>query len=64
VVKQPLNEGAVLGGLGAIAGGAFSGYHMRRKVSRNLPELGVALLEDALAIGGGILVTTLAAPQY
>jgi uncharacterized membrane protein len=62
VVKQPLKEGAVLGGFGAIAG-AFSGYHMRRKLSRNLPELGVALLEDALAIGGGILVTALATPD-
>jgi uncharacterized membrane protein len=62
VVKQPLKEGAVLGGLGAIAG-AFAGYHMRRKLSRNLPELGVALLEDALAIGGGILATALAAPD-
>jgi uncharacterized membrane protein len=60
VVKRPLNEGAVLGGLGAIAG---AGYHMRRKLSRNLPELGVALLEEALAIGGGILVTALAAPE-
>jgi uncharacterized membrane protein len=62
VVKQPLEEGAVLGGLGAIAG-AFAGYHMRRKLSHNLPELGVALLEDALAISGGILVTALAAPD-
>jgi uncharacterized membrane protein len=62
VVKQPLKEGAVLGGLGAVAA-AFAGYHMRRKLSHNLPELGVALLEDALAIGGGILVTALAAPD-
>jgi uncharacterized membrane protein len=62
VVKRPLTEGALLGGLGAIAG-AFAGYHMRRKLSRNLPELGVALLEDALAIGGGILVIALAAPE-
>jgi uncharacterized membrane protein len=62
VMKQPLKEGAVLGGLGAIAG-AFASYYMRRKLSRNLPELGVALLEDALAIGGGILVTALAAPD-
>jgi len=62
VVKQPLRKGAVLGGLGAIAG-AFAGYHMRRKLSRNLPELGVALLEDALTIGGGILVIAMAAPE-
>ena len=61
-VKRPLKEGAVLGGLGAIAG-AFAGYYMRRRLSRNLPDLGVAVLEDALAIGGGILVTALAAPD-
>ena len=61
VVKRPLKEGAILGGLGAIAG-AFAGYHMRRKLSGDMPDLGVALLEDALAIGGGILVTALAAP--
>jgi uncharacterized membrane protein len=60
VVKRPLKEGAVLGGLGAVAG-AFAGYHMRRKLSGDMPDLGVALLEDALAIGGGILVAALAA---
>ena len=62
VVEQPLKEGAVLGGLGAIAG-AFAGYHMRRRLSRDLPALGVAVLEDVLAIGGGILVAALAAPD-
>jgi uncharacterized membrane protein len=61
VVKRPLIEGAVLGGVGAIAG-AFAGYHMRKRLSRDMPDLGVAALEDALAIGGGLLITALAAP--
>jgi uncharacterized membrane protein len=62
VVKRPLEQGAVLGGLGAIVG-AFAGYHMRRNLSGDTPELGVAILEDALAIGGGILIAALAAPD-
>jgi uncharacterized membrane protein len=61
VVKRPLIRGAVLGGVGAIAG-AFAGYHMRKRLSRDKPNLGVAVLEDALAIGGGILIVALAAP--
>src|ERR1700676_2028969 len=54
IVKRPLIEGAVLGGLGAIAG-AFAGYHLRKRLSRDMPDLGVAVLEDAFAIGGGVL---------
>ena len=61
MVKRPLLEGAVLGGVGAIAG-AFAGYHMRKRLSRDMPDLGVAALEDILAIGGGVLITALAAP--
>ena len=61
VVKRPLTEGAVLGGLGAIAA-AFAGYHMRKRLSRDMPDLAVAVLEDALAIGGGVLITALATP--
>jgi uncharacterized membrane protein len=61
VVKRPLLEGAVLGGVGAIAG-AFAGYHVRKRLSRDMPDLGVAALEDVLAIGGGVLITALAAP--
>jgi uncharacterized membrane protein len=60
VVKRPLTEGAVLGGIGAIAG-AFAGYHMRKRLSRDMPDLGVAILEDAFAIGGGVLITALTA---
>jgi uncharacterized membrane protein len=62
VVKQPLTEGAVLGGLGAIAG-AFAGYHMRKRLSRDLPDLGVAVLEDVLAIGGGVFIVALTAAR-
>jgi len=61
VAKRPLREGAILGGLGAVAG-TFAGYHMRRKLSGDTSHLTVALLEDAVAIGGGILVAALAAP--
>ena len=62
MLERPLGEGAVLGGVGAIAG-AFAGYHMRKRLSRQRSDLGVAVLEDALAIGGAILITALAAPD-
>ncbi len=62
VVKRPLAEGAVLGGVGALAG-AFAGYHMRKRLSRGMPDLGAAVLEDAFAIGGGVLIIALAAPR-
>src|ERR1700730_15096351 len=61
VVKRPLMEGAVLGGVGAISG-AFAGYRIRERLSRDKPNLGIAGLEDAVAIGGGILITALVAP--
>jgi uncharacterized membrane protein len=61
VVKRSPLEGAVLGGVGAVAG-AFAGYHMRRRLSHDKPNLGVAVLEDVLAIGGSILIIALAAP--
>ena len=60
-VEQPLIEGAVLGGVGAIAG-AFAGYYGRKRFSRGWPDLRVAVLEDVLAIGGAVLLTALAAP--
>jgi uncharacterized membrane protein len=61
VVKRPLSEGAVLGGLGAIAG-AFAGYHTRKRLNRDMPDLAVAVLEDAFAIGGGVLLAALTGP--
>jgi uncharacterized membrane protein len=44
-------RGALLGGLGAIAG-AYAGYHARRALVRTvgLPDLAVALAEDLAAI--------------
>jgi len=60
VVERPLVEGAVLGGVGAIAG-ALAGYHMRKRLRHDMPDLGVAVLEDVLAIGGAVLITALAA---
>ena len=61
-VEQPLIEGAVLGGVGAIAG-AFAGYYGRKRLSGSVPDLQVAVLEDVLAIGGAVLLTALAAPD-
>jgi uncharacterized membrane protein len=49
--------GAVLGAIGAIAG-AFAGYELRHRLvtKRNAPDLLVALIEDAVAIGGAFLI--------
>jgi len=51
--------GAVLGGIGGVAG-AFAGFHARRKLTHGLklPDFPVALAEDALAIGGCLWVVT------
>ena len=49
-------EGIFLGAVSAVAG-AFLGFNLRRDlvVKRVLPDLGVALVEDALAIGLSVL---------
>src|ERR1700675_2259507 len=60
-VKRHLMEGAALGGVRAISG-SFAGYRIRERLSRDKPNLGIAVLEDAVAIGGGILITALVAP--
>jgi uncharacterized membrane protein len=54
---QPIAVGAVLGVAGAIAG-AFGGYEVRKRLVRALkiPDSFIALLEDAVAIGGGLLI--------
>jgi uncharacterized membrane protein len=51
--------GAVLGALGGIAG-AFAGYEARTRSVKalNVPDFVIALLEDAVAIGGGLLIVT------
>jgi uncharacterized membrane protein len=54
---QSIAFGAILGAAGGMAG-AFAGYEVRTRLVRALkvPDLVVALLEDAAAIGGGLLI--------
>ena len=56
---QSITAGAVLGVAGAIAG-AFAGYQVRKRLVRalNVPDFVIALFEDALAIGGGLLIVS------
>jgi uncharacterized membrane protein len=49
--------GAILGGLGGIAG-AFAGYAYRRRFSLTVPDLLLALIEDLVAVGGGLLLVS------
>jgi uncharacterized membrane protein len=51
--------GAILGAIGAVAG-AFAGYRYRRLLSRGsgFPGLLIALLEDVVAVGGGLLLVS------
>ena len=48
----------VLGGLSGA--GAFAGYEVRKRLVRALkvPDFVIALLEDAVAIGGGLLIVS------
>ena len=49
----------VIASIGAIAG-AFGGYHIRRAVvlKTHLPDLVVAIAEDAIVIAGGLLIVS------
>jgi uncharacterized membrane protein len=49
----------ILGALGAVAG-AFAGYQARHAAAAEgrLPDLPVALLEDLIAIGGGLFLVS------
>ena len=51
--------GAILGAAGGIAG-AFAGYELRTRLVRALgvPDFIMACLEDAVAIGGGLLIVS------
>ena len=57
--SQSVALAAVLGGIGAIAG-AFGGYQVRHKLvtSLHVRDYGVAVLEDLVAIGGGLLIVS------
>jgi uncharacterized membrane protein len=49
--------GAIAGGLGGIVG-AFAGFDYRRRFSLTVPDLLLALLEDLVAVGGGLLLVS------
>jgi uncharacterized membrane protein len=51
--------GAVLGAAGGIAG-AFAGYQFRTRLVRALkvPDFVIALIEDMVAIGGGLFIVS------
>jgi uncharacterized membrane protein len=49
--------GAVLGGLGGVAG-AFTGYTYRHRLSAMVPDMLLALIEDLVAVGGGFLLVS------
>jgi uncharacterized membrane protein len=53
--RQSVVLGSILGGCAAI-GGTFLGYHLRKSAVRNrhIPDLKVALAEDAIAVGGAL----------
>ncbi|MDQ2901268.1 MAG: hypothetical protein M3Y07_15935 [Acidobacteriota bacterium] len=55
--RRPIATGALLGGLGAIAG-SFAGYEARRRLGHRLeiPDAAIAVLEDGLAMTGGFSI--------
>jgi uncharacterized membrane protein len=57
--NQSLVLGALLGGIGGIAG-AFIGYEVRTRLVKTLkvPDIVIALLEDAVAIGSGFFIVS------
>jgi uncharacterized membrane protein len=56
---RPLWQGAILGGIGAVAG-AFAGYRARTGLVRMLrvPDAAIAVPEDLVAIGIGLLLVS------
>jgi uncharacterized membrane protein len=54
---QSIALGGVLGAVGGVVG-AFAGYQVRTRLVKALsvPDFVIAVLEDAVAIGGGLLV--------
>jgi uncharacterized membrane protein len=56
---QSIAPGAVLGVAGAIAG-AFAGYEVRKRLvsALKVPDFVIALMEDAVAIGGGLVIVS------
>ena len=56
---QSLAVGGALGAIGGIAG-AFAGHAVRTRLAKALkvPDIYIALLGDAIAIGGGLLIVS------
>jgi uncharacterized membrane protein len=57
--RQSSVLGGLLGGLGAVVG-TLSGYEARTRLVKawGVPDFVVALLEDAVAIGGGLFIVS------
>jgi uncharacterized membrane protein len=57
--RQSAAAGAFLGGLGAVVG-TLGGYEARTRLVKawKVPDIVVALLEDAIAIGGGLFIVS------
>jgi uncharacterized membrane protein len=49
--------GGVLGAAGAVAG-AFAGYNYRTRLAGKAPDFVLALLEDLVAVGGGLFLVS------
>jgi uncharacterized membrane protein len=58
--RQSPIAGALLGAVGAVAG-TLGGYEARTRLIKALrvPDFAIALLEDAVAIGGGLLIVSM-----
>jgi uncharacterized membrane protein len=57
--KQSIPLGAIMGAIGAVAG-TMGGYEFRTRLVRllNCPDFVVAMIEDAIAIGGGFFIVS------
>jgi uncharacterized membrane protein len=49
--------GGLLGAVGAVAG-AYAGYTYRTRLAGKVPDLVLALLEDLVAVGGGLFLVS------
>jgi uncharacterized membrane protein len=59
IAGASLFVGVLMGGIGAVVG-AYSGYLLRRSLTSNgrLPDLPVALVEDAITLAGAFFVVS------